>query len=150
MAEIVPDEGLDFIIGVLLRNTPAPPANLYLGVFTSQTDSTVPAAGAVLATQSGITEAAYAGYARAAVSAAAWGAVGAKTMWGQSGRGSTASQTALPAASGSSATPVNGFFLATALTGGVALLYSNFDAGAIVAIASGDVIRVTPTWGLLG
>jgi len=56
MAEIFPDEGLDLILSVITGNAAAP-ANLYMGLFTSQTASTVPARGAVLATQTGVTEA---------------------------------------------------------------------------------------------
>lgn len=152
MAEIVPDEGLDYIIGVWLK-AGTPPANTYLGAFTSQTASTVPAGTAVLASQTGVTEAAYTGYGRAAIAAAGWGATGAKTMWTQAGRGTTGPQTSLPAATAAYATAINGFLIASAsaVGAGVGLLYSNFDdVTAVASLAIGDVIRVTPTWGLLG
>lgn len=152
MAEIVPDEGLDYIVGVVLRGTPAPPANTYVGMFTSQTATTVPAAGTVLASApTGVTEAAPGGYARQAIAAAGWGALGAKTMWAQTGRGTTGPQVTFPQATGAYATAINGFFLATAAAAGVALLYSNFDdSTAIASLGLGDTVRITPTFGLLG
>lgn len=150
MAEIVPDEGLDYLLGIFPKNG-SNLATTYLGLFTSQTASTVPASTAVLATSTGITEAAYTGYARVAVAAADWGAVGAKTMWSQAGRGVTSSQKSFPAATAAYATAINGFFLASASTGGAALMISNFDdTTAIASLALGDIIRVTPTFGHLG
>lgn len=150
MAEICPTEGLDYMINVLLKNGGSP-ATLYLGLFTSQTASTVPAANAVLATPNGVTEAGYTSYARVAVATADWGATGDKTVWTQAVRGATAAQKSFPAAGAAYPTAINGFFLATALTGGVAIYYSNFDdATAISSLALGDIIRVTPTFGLGG
>lgn len=150
MAEIVPDEGLDYLINIVLK-AGTPPANLYLGFFTSQTASTVPGSTAVLSTATGVTEAAYTGYSRTAIASGSWGTTGAKTAWSQTGRGSTATQASAPAATASYATAINGFFLASASTGGVAVLYSNFDdTAAVASLAIGDVIRVTPTFALLG
>jgi hypothetical protein len=152
MAEICPDEGLDYLISVILKNAGSP-ANLYLGLFTSQTASTVPAANAVLATATGVAEAAYTSYARVAVPVADWGATGAKTIWSQATRGATAAQKSFPAAGATYATAINGFFLATTSgTGtGIAVYYSNFDdTTAIASLALGDIIRVTPTFGLGG
>jgi hypothetical protein len=149
MAEIVPDEGLDYLLNVALKGG-TPPANTYLGLFTSQTPSTVPAAGMVLATPSGITEAAFTSYARQAIAAASWGATGAKTIWSQSARGTTAGQVSMPAAGAAYATAINGFFIASAASAGVCLLASNFDdTTAIASLALGDIVRVTPTYGLL-
>jgi hypothetical protein len=149
LAEIIPDEGLDYLLAIFPKNG-TNLATAYLGLFTSQTASTVPAANMVLATPTGITEAGYTGYARQSIAAASWGAVGAKTMWAQAGRGTTAGQVSFPAASAIYATPINGFFLATALTGGVCLFVSNFDdVTAVASLAINDIIRVTPTFGLL-
>lgn len=149
MAEIVPNEGLDLMVGILLKGTAAP-ANTYVGLYTSQDATTVPAATAVLATPTGVTEAAFGGYARQQIAPAAWGTVGAQTVWGQAGRGAVGPQASFPAATGAYATPINGFFLATALTGGVALLYTNFDdQTAIASLVLGQIIRVTPTFALL-
>lgn len=149
MAEIVPDEGLDYILAIFPKNG-TNIATTYLGLFTSQTASTVPAANMVLATPTGITEATYTGYARQSIAAASWGAIGAKTMWSQSGRGTTAGQVSFPAATATYATAINGFFLATASTAGVCLFASNFDdTTAVASLAINDVIRVTPTFGFL-
>jgi hypothetical protein len=149
MAEIVPDEGLDYILAIYPKNG-TNIATTYLGLFTSQTASTVPAASMVLATPTGITEAGYTSYARQSIAAASWGATGAKTMWSQTGRGTTASQVSFPAATATYATAINGFFLATASTAGVCLFASNFDdVTAVASMAINDVIKVTPTFGLL-
>jgi hypothetical protein len=149
MAEIVPDEGLDYILSIFPKNG-SNIATTYLGLFTSQTASTVPASTMVLATPTGITEAAYTGYARQSIAAAAWGATGAKTMWSQTGRGSTAGQVSFPAATAAYATAINGFFLATASAAGTCLFASNFDdTTAVASLAVNDVIKVTPTFGLL-
>lgn len=150
--EIIPDEGLDYIINVLLKNGGSP-ANLYLGLFESQTATTTPAANAVLATQTGVTESNFTSYARVAVAVADWGTVGAKTIWTQTTRGATAAQKSFPAAGAAYATAINGFFLATTPTRatGIAVAYSNFDdTTAIASLALGDIIRVTPTFGLAG
>lgn len=152
MAEIIPTEGLDYLISVILKNGGSP-ANLYLGLFTSQTASTVPAASAVLDTETGVAEATYTSYARVAVPVADWGATGDKTIWTQSARGSTAAQKSFPAAGAAYATAINGFFLATtsAVSTGVGVFYSNFDdTTAIASLALGDIIRITPTFGLIG
>lgn len=150
MAEIIPTEGLDYMLAIFPKNG-TNIATLYLGLFTSQTASTVPAATAVLATPTGVTEAAYTSYARVSVAAASWGTTGNKTIWSQSARGTTAAEASFPAAGAAYATAINGFFLATASTAGTAVFYSNFDdVTAIASLALGDIIRVTPTFGLLG
>lgn len=149
MAEIIPDEGLDYILAIFPKNG-SNLATSYLGLFTSQTASTVPAANSVLATPTGVTEAAYTGYARKSIAAASWGAVGAKTIWSQSTRGATAGQVSFDAATAAYATAINGFFLASASSAGVGLFYSNFDdTTAVASLAIGDIIKVTPTFGLL-
>lgn len=149
MAEIVPDEGLDYMLAIFPKNG-TNLATSYLGLFTSQTASTVPAASMVLSGPTGITEAAFTSYARSSIAAAAWGTTGAKTMWSQSGRGTTASQVSFPAAGAAYATAINGFFLATASSAGVCLFASNFDdTTAVSSLALGDIVKVTPTFGLL-
>jgi hypothetical protein len=148
--EIIPNEGLDYILAIFPKNG-TNIATMYLGLFTNATASTTPAATAVLATSTGVTEAAYSGYARVSIAAASWGATGAKTIWSQSARGTTAAEVSFPAATATSATAINGFFLATASTAGTAIFYSNFDdTTAVASLAIGDVIKVTPTFGLLG
>lgn len=140
-AEIWPDEGLDWALDRLTGNAAAP-TNLYVGLFTSQTPTTVPARTAVLATQTGVTEAAYSGYARVAIAPADWGAPSTNG----NGRIRAAAQKAFAAAGASYATQINGFFVASALSGGVALFYSNFTGDTpIASLALGDVPRVTPS-----
>lgn len=149
--EIIPDEGLDYLLGLALKGT-TQLANVYMGLFTSQTASTTPASTMVLATPSGITEATYTGYARVAIAQGDWGSAGAATIWSQATRALTSSQKSFPAATAANlSAPVNGFFLATASTAGVCLLASNFDdTTAVASLAIGDIIKVTPKFGLGG
>lgn len=150
MAENFPDEGLDWILARLPKVTTTVAATLYLGLFTSQTASTVAGDSAVLSTSTGITEAAYTSYARVAIASTDWGTTGDKTAWSQSGRGTTATEVSFPAATAAYATAINGFFLATASTAGVCLFASNFsDTTAISTMAIGDIIKITPTFGFL-
>lgn len=148
MAEILPNEGKDYLIGVVFKNSPAAPATLYLGMFTGTTATTVPAESSVLATPSGFAEAAYSGYARKAIAAASWGALATIL----SGRGITGPAVAFDAATGASATAINGFFIATTSgTGtGISLGYANFAEGNVPSVAVNDIITVTPQFALLG
>lgn len=153
MAEIFPNEGLDWILARLPKVSTTVPATLYLGLFTGASASTVPGASAVLSTYTGIAEAAYTSYARVAIASTDWGSVGAKTSWSQSGRGVTAAEVAFPAATAAYATAINGFFLTTASGHGseVCIFASNFDdETAVASMAIGDIIKVTPTLTLLG
>ena len=147
MAELIPDEGLNFLAALALKQgTPSNP--VYIGLFVGGTATTVPASTATLATMGGsFAEAAYTGYARVAVTSADWGS----TVPLLSGRGCTGVEKPFPAASAIYSTAINGWFVATALTGGVCLGYSNFDEGAIPApLALGSVPKVTPRWALQG
>ncbi|MCA1572427.1 MAG: hypothetical protein LC798_19425 [Chloroflexi bacterium] len=138
IAENFPDEGTDYILGVIPKGATTP-ATLYLGLFTSQTATTVPAATAVLATGTGVTEATGSGYARQSIAAAAWAAAS-----GASGTRRTLGPQVTFTATGALG-PITGFFIATA---GVALFYANFDDGTAVTLQNGDSLRVTPTWQL--
>jgi len=153
MAEIIPNEGLDLLLGIFPRGG----TNLtttYVGLFTGLTASTVPAQTAVLSTYGGAAfgESAFTGYARQSVAAASWGAQAAGAGNAAGGRQSTAAQASFPAATATYATAINGFFLADASAHGSekAVFYANFDdTTAIASMAIGDVIKVTPTFGLL-
>lgn len=147
MTYIVPTEGLDYLVNILIK-AGEPPATLYLGLFTSQTATTCPAAGTVLANApTGVTEAAFTSYVRVAVAAGDWGTIG--DVLDDTARGAAAAQKSFAAAGATSSTAINGFFLATASDDGVAVLYSNFDdETAVASLALGDIIRVTPTFGL--
>ena len=105
----------------------------------------------MLATATGVTEAGYASYQRVAVASTDWGAQAADTIWSQTVRSVTASQKSFPAATNTYAIAINGFFVASTLTGGIALYYSNFDdTTAIASLAIGDVIKLTPKFGMGG
>jgi hypothetical protein len=150
MAHIVPTEGLDYLVNLALKNAESPDT-LYLFLFSGGTATTVPAAAATLAVMGGtFAEADYTSYARVAVPTADWGTIGDDTVWGQAVRAATAAQKSFPAAGAAdAAADINGFGVATASTGGVALYYSNFDdVTGIPSLALGDIIRVTPTFGL--
>lgn len=141
MAEIFPTEGLDYILGVIPKGATTP-ATLYLGLFTSQTASTVPANTAVLSTQTGVTETTYTAYARQALTAATWGAIAA----GTGGRKATYPQVTFPTVGATPGGNINGFFIATANTAGIAIFYANFDDTTAITPATNDIIKVTPTW----
>ncbi len=134
MANIYVDQGLDAILGVFPKNG-ANFSTLYMGLFTSQTATTVPARST--------------NYARQAVSAGDWSA----PTNDSTGRKITASQVTYPAAGSGGWGTVNGFFLATqsAAGGGDKIVYfANFDDDTAVAINAGDILKVTPSVTLLG
>lgn len=140
MAEIFPDEGLNAILAVWPKNG-SNYATMYMGLFTSQTATTVPAASAVLATPTGVTEAAFTNYARQSIAAASWGATAAGSP---DGRQTTAGAVSFPAVGATVGGAINGYFIATASTAGTAFYYCNFTEGAITP-QTGLVITVTPT-----
>lgn len=145
MAETYTNEGLDFILGVFPLDDTAKPTNLYLGLFTSQTASTVAAVTATGgASPSGWTEATGTGYARQAIVNTAWGAAAAS---GIVGRQTTGPQVTFTVGAGAWGT-VNGFFLATNSASGAGdkiILFANFDDLTAIATAVNDVIKITPT-----
>jgi hypothetical protein len=143
MAEIFPDEGLDLVLGQTPKNDTRI-TTFSLCLFTSQTASTVITSGQ---TVSSITETTYTSYARQGLATATWGAQAA----GTGGRKSTYPQVTFPTVGTTGAT-INGFFIGwdtgaggtTAPTKCVA--QANFDDTTAVVLATGDVIKVTPTW----
>jgi hypothetical protein len=145
MAELFPDEGLDLLLGIMPRGG-ASLGTVYLGLFTSQTATTVPAHDALLATQSGVTEASGVSYARQAIAAGSWGSPAA----GGGGRQVTAAQVTFPSVDAGGWGTLNGFLLANTASGGIALYYANFDDQTAIVSNANDVIRITPTWTLLG
>ena len=140
MAEIFVDEGLDDIMAIFPKNG-TNLATLYIGLFTSQTASTVPARSAVLATQTGITEATGTAYARQSIAAASWGAQATNG----NGRKTTAGQVTFPTVGAGGWGTANGFFIADASTAGKCIYAANFDDVTAVTLNAGDVIKVTPT-----
>lgn len=141
-AQMVPTAGLDVILGQFPKDTTRL-TTLYLGLFTSQTASTV-----ITSAQNGtnITEATFTNYAAQALATATWGAQGAVT----NGRGSIYPQVTFPTA-GSSQT-INGFFIKTAnaaLSTTNLVGQANFDDTTAVPLATNDVLKVTPTFAYL-
>jgi hypothetical protein len=136
MAEIWPDHGLDLALGYFPRNGTLP-ANTWMALFTAYTASTV---GTNDSTMTSYTEPSGSAYTRQTISSASWGVQGGATA----GRKVTASQVTFATATGSWGT-INGFTLANALTTGSVYFAANFDDTTAVAIASNDVIKVTPT-----
>lgn len=149
MAEIYVDEGIDAIFGVFPKNG-ANYATLYLGLFTSQTASTVPDRSATGGSSpSGWTEASGTSYARQSIAAADWGSPATDST----GRKVTASQVTFPAAGSGGWGTANGFFVATASASGASdkiVFFANFDDLTAVTINAGDVIKITPSVILLG
>lgn len=144
MAEIYPNEGIDYIMAIFPKNG-TNLATSYMGLFSSQTASTVPAATAVLSTSTGVTETTGTSYARQSIAAASWGAQAAGSP---DGRQSTAGQVTWPSVGSGAWGTVNGFFIASALTTGTAVFYSNFSDTTAIVTAAGDVIKITPTMGI--
>lgn len=145
MAQILPDTGLDNILTVVPKGS-ATIATMYLGLFSSQTASTV-----ITHTQTGtnITESAWTNYARQALAAATWGALAeySSTL----GRITTYPQVSFPACGVTGGT-VNGFtiVITNAAPGATNMLgQANFDDATAVVLAQNDIIRVTPSLVLL-
>lgn len=146
MAEIIPDEGLDYMLSALFKGGTVD-TTLYLGLFTSQTASTVPARTATGgATPSGWTEmtASSGTYARIALATGDWGAAATN------GSGRRISLSAAKTFTGFvSAAAANGFFIATNSASGAGdtvLAFANFDSGVARSLATtGDQLSVTPS-----
>lgn len=145
MAEIVPDEGLDYALGALFKGGTVD-TTLYLGLFTSQTASTVPARTATGgASPSGWTEmvASSGTYARIALATGDWGAAATN------GSGRRIALSAAKQFTGFvGAAAANGFFIATNSASGAGdtvLMFSNFDSGVARTFATtSDALNLTP------
>jgi hypothetical protein len=142
MAEIFPDEGLDIVLGQFPKNDTRITV-LSLCLFTSQTASTVITSSQTVAN---ITETVYTSYARQSLATATWGAQAA----GTGGRKTTYSQITFPTV-GATGAVINGFFLGWDTGAGgtttptKCVAQANFDDTTAVTLATGDVIKVTPT-----
>lgn len=145
MAETLFDEGIDHIFGIWPKNG-VNDATLYIGLFTSQSASTVAARTTTMAgLGTDIVEASGGGYARKAIAAGSWGA----PVTNGAGRRITASQVSFDESTAAyGVTNVNGFFICTVATGtaGVLIGQANFDDGAPAVVNSaGIIVRVTPS-----
>lgn len=142
MAQMLPDEGLDIILGQFPKDTAKYTSPLKLALFTSQTATTVITHAQTI---SNITEAAFTNYARQDLAAATWGAIAERPT--NLGRQTTYPQQTFPTVGASGAT-INGFYIANnGFT--VAIGQANFDDGLAVVLATNDVIKVTPTFAYL-
>lgn len=146
MAETFFDEGLDYQLGVLFKGGTVD-TSLYLGLFTSQTATTVPARTATGgATPSGITEmtATLGTYARIAISTGDWGAASTN------GSGRKISLSSAKQFTGFvGAAPANGMFIAThpsSQAGDTLICAANFDSGVARTFQTvSDQVNLTPT-----
>ena len=144
MAEIFPDEGLDYLLGIAFKAGTVD-TTLYLGLFTSQTATTAPARTATGgAVPSGWTEmtASSGSYARIAIATGDWGAAATN------GNGRRIAFSAAKTFTGFvSAAAANGFFVATNSASGAGdtiVYFSNFDSGASRSLASvSDQLQIT-------
>ena len=158
-----PQEGLDYLMGVVPKGGTAP-ANLYLGLFTTSW-ATIQGYGLTninVTLNTGtypVTElTSYNGGTRPTLASGSWGAqaagtvtIGANTI---NVRQSTySSAIVITNSSGSTWTGVNGIFVATSATVGQAsgggttvLWYAPFSDGSTVTLANGDSISITPVW----
>jgi hypothetical protein len=142
MAQMCPDEGLDFILGQFPFNTAKYTSPLNLALFTSQTASTVITHAQTFAN---ITETTYTSYARQSLAAATWGAAAERPT--NLGRQQTYPQVTFPTVGASGAT-INGFYI-TNNGHTVAIGAANFDDVTAVVLLTNDVIKVTPTFAYL-
>ncbi len=142
MAQMVPDEGLDIVLGQFPKDTVKYTSPLQLRLFTSQTASTVITHAQGFAN---ITETTYTSYARQALAAATWGAIAERPT--NLGRQTTYPQVTFPTVGASGAT-INGFDI-TNNGNTIVVGQANFDDGLAVVLATNDVIKVTPTFALL-
>ena len=139
IAEIIPDEGLDLLLGQFPKNSTRQ-TSCWLCLFTSQTASTVITSGQTMAD---ITETVFTNYARQELTTATWGAVAA----GTGGRKTTYSQITFPTVGATGAT-INGLFLSDILstTGDKCEGAANFDDVTAVVLATNDIIKCTPSF----
>lgn len=145
MAEIFPDEGLDYLLNLAFRGA-AQDTTLFVGLFTSQTPTTVPARTATGgASPSGWTEmsASSGSYARQAIATGDWGSPATN------GDGRRIALSAAEVFTGFvGAAAANGFFIATNSASGAGdtiLFFANFDSGVARTFATtGDELELTP------
>jgi hypothetical protein len=142
MAQMCPDEGLDFILGQFPFNTAKYTSPLNLALFTSQTASTVITHAQTI---SNITETTYTSYARQSLAAATWGAAAERPT--NLGRQQTYPQVTFPTVGATGAT-INGFYI-TNNGHTICIGQANFDDVTAVVLLTNDVIKVTPTFAYL-
>lgn len=142
MAQMMPDEGLDIILGQFPFNTAKYTSPLNCGLYRVPAISTALAHNATL---SSITATTYTSYASQALAAATWGGVAERPT--NLGRQMTYPQIQFPLV-GVTGDTINGFYImdnaAAKLIG-----HANFDDGLAVTVAANDIIKLTPTLAFL-
>lgn len=146
MAEIFTDEGLDYLLGIAFKGGTVD-TTLFVGLFTSQTATTVPARTATGgASPSGWTEmtASSGSYARIAIATSDWGAASTN------GSGRKIALSAAKTFTGMvGAAAANGFFVATNSASGAGdttIFFSNFNSGVARTLATtSDQLQITPS-----
>jgi hypothetical protein len=138
VAQMMPDEGLDIILGQFPFNTAKYTSPLNLCLFTSHTATTVITHAQTL---SSITETVYTNYVRQSLAAATWGAAAERPT--NLGRQQTYPQVTFPTVGATGAT-INGFHI-TDNANAKAIGQANFDDGLAVVLALNDVLKCTPT-----
>jgi hypothetical protein len=145
MAEVLPDEGLDLILGQF------PKADLRITVlslclFRSQTSTTVITGGQAVGA---ITETTYTSYARQALGQGSWGVQGASAPSTDGRKTTYGAQISFPPC-GATGDTVNGLFIGwdggTGSTGVPTRCVgqANFDDLSAVTLVMNDVLKVTP------
>lgn len=154
MAAIVTDEGLDYIINAILRGGTVD-TTLFVGLFTSQTATTVPARTATGgAVPSGWAEmtASSGTYTRQAIASGVGGDWGAPATNGSGRRSTLSAAEQFTGFVGAAA--ANGFFIATNSASGagdVILLFANFDSLVDRTFATiADILNLTPRFQVNG
>lgn len=141
MAQMMPDEGLDTFLGQYPKNDTRE-TTAVLGLFKSQTATTVITHAQALAQ---ITATTYTSYATQSLATATWGALAERPT--NLGRQTTYPQVTFPTC-GATGDTINGLYImnaaATKCVG-----QANFDDGLAVVLALNDIIKVTPTIALL-
>lgn len=144
MASIFPDEWLDFDLGLFPKNG-TNISTTYMGLFISQSASTVPSRSAIGgAVPSGWTEASGTNYARVAIASSVWGA----NVTNGNGRRTTAPEQTFPTAGSGGWGTANGFFIATrpsSQAGDIIVYFANFDDLTAETINANTTFKVTPS-----
>ena len=145
MSEIFVDQGLDAILTVWPKNG-SNYDRLYVGLFVSQTTSTVPARTVTdgASPSTGWSEVTGTAYGRQPVMAGSWGSPSTNG----SGRKITTTGSVTMPTAGAAWGTVNGFFLDThsgSVSGAQLVYFANFDDGLAIIVGTNDVIKITPS-----
>lgn len=141
MASMFPDVGLDIVLGQFPKNATRL-TSVFLGLFTSQTASTVITHAQ---TGSNITESVYTNYAQQTLATATWGAQAEYST--TLGRLTTYPQVTFPTV-GATGSAINGFFILStnAAPGATNIIcQANHDDVTTTTVALNDIYKITVT-----